>query len=439
MDSKEDFKCGSSGDGAGAVVIAGEFPSDSSEGIIPPPPQQAWAYNGTDGNAAPSPPYNINLDAAPPPAPTAPTVVIAASSTSSKLANAGGLAVKAASRWVPPFPGEVEPERFLPPAAVGGCRPSDNSPSLTTSTARPPPEDKEDTLWANRNERDDGHEEEKRAEGEDNKEEAPHLPEMVAAAFEEAKPELFYHDDNAPAPQGQISPSLEGHGHEEEKREEGNDDEAPRPPDMIAASFEDDGGCGEEELEEGEDKEAPHPPSMVAASFEAGHGCEEEKREDGEDAEAPRPPSMMTKECEDIVATGHESMKKPPVSNQDGVAPQVPEEQIVLAQEGEENITIMQDIVNTLMREIDDVFNNDGTPVHTEIKEVFWIPPLLPMFRLVHHQSLLLTREETNRIWPPAIKIMWKYPFAPLKNQCHLLGRISIGVSNRFLCWRLSL
>jgi hypothetical protein len=108
---------------------------------------------------------------------------------------------------------------------------------------------------------------------------------------------------------------------------------------------------------------------MVAASFEDGHGHEVEKREEGEDTEAPRPPSMMAEGCGEIVAAGHEARKKPPVSIQDGVAPQVPEERIASAQEGEGNITIMQDIVNTLMQEIDDVFNNDGTPVNMRNQE----------------------------------------------------------------------
>jgi hypothetical protein len=36
MDSKEDFEHGSIGNVAGAIVIDGEFPSDLSDGIIPP-------------------------------------------------------------------------------------------------------------------------------------------------------------------------------------------------------------------------------------------------------------------------------------------------------------------------------------------------------------------------------------------------------------------
>jgi hypothetical protein len=167
MDSKEDFERGSSGDGAGAVVIAGEFPSDLSEGIIAPPPPRAWAYR-TDGDAAKSPPDNVDQDAALPPA----SAVITASTTLSGLADAGapptelagvahadlsGLlltraavllnaakadAIVAASRRAPPPPGKVKPGRSLPPAAVGSRRPSDDSPPLTTSTARPFPRTK---------------------------------------------------------------------------------------------------------------------------------------------------------------------------------------------------------------------------------------------------------------------------------------------------------
>jgi hypothetical protein len=110
---------------AGAVVIAGKFLSDLSEGIIPPPPTQARAY-GMDSKAAPSPPDNVDLDATSPPAST-----------------------------------------------------EDNFPPLTTSTTCRPPEDKEGTHQANHNKRDDGRKEEKREEGKD--EEAPHPPGMVAA------------------------------------------------------------------------------------------------------------------------------------------------------------------------------------------------------------------------------------------------------------------
>ena len=68
--------------------------------------------------------------------------------------------------------------------------------------------------------------------------EAPRPPEMVAAAFEEVKPELIDDVGYAPAPPGQIAASFEGRGYEEEKREEDEDGDAPLPPEIIAELFE---------------------------------------------------------------------------------------------------------------------------------------------------------------------------------------------------------
>jgi hypothetical protein len=90
-------------------------------------------------------------------------------------------------------------------------------------------------------------------------------------------------------------------------------------------------GCSyeEEKVGEGDDEEAPRPPDMVASSFE-GHGYEEEeKREEGEDNEAPRPPSMMAASWEEIDAADHKATKatkRPPATIDEGVGPQVPEE-----------------------------------------------------------------------------------------------------------------
>ena len=132
----------------------------------------------------------------------------------------------------------------------------------------------------------------------------------MAAAFEEAKPGLIDDDGYAPAPPGQIAASFEGHGNEEEEREEG----PPLPPDMVAASFEAGYGYEEEKREEeGEDDEAPLPPEFIASSFE-GHGYEEEeKREEGDDDEAPRPPSMIAASWEEIDAADNKATKEPPV------------------------------------------------------------------------------------------------------------------------------
>jgi hypothetical protein len=63
-----------------------------------------------------------------------------------------------------------------------------------------------------------------------------------------------------------VAALFEGHGYEEEKREEGEEDLAPSPPDMVAALFEGH-GYEEEKREEGEEDEAPGPPEMVDASY----------------------------------------------------------------------------------------------------------------------------------------------------------------------------
>ena len=78
MDSKEDFKRGRSGDGAGGV-IAGEFPSDLSEleGIIPPPPLPTWAFV-TDDDDDP-PPDIVDPEAVQPPSSSASEAVDGAS------------------------------------------------------------------------------------------------------------------------------------------------------------------------------------------------------------------------------------------------------------------------------------------------------------------------------------------------------------------------
>jgi hypothetical protein len=367
MDPKEDFgRSGSSVDGAGSV-IAGEFPSDLSEGILPTsPPLPAWTFVTDDDDDATPPPLDIVDPEAVQPLSSAASeaadgafveeTVVIASKTSTEpadvapadmagllLARAALLldtaaadaddAVDAAPPPPPPPPpsppppplGEVEAGWSLPPAAAGIRRPSDDPPP-STSSARPSPKDEDSVRPATCDERDDGHEEEKTEEGEDD--EAPRPPEMVAAAFEEAKPELIDDDGYAPAPPGQIAASVEGHDDGDEEREEGEEDEAPPlPPDMVAASFE--AGYGHEEEkreEEGEDDEAPLPPDFIASSFE-GHGCEEEeKREEGEDVEAPRPPSMIAASWEEIDAADNKATKKPPVSIEDGVDPQVPGE-----------------------------------------------------------------------------------------------------------------
>jgi hypothetical protein len=152
MDSK-DIERGSSGDGAGGV-IASEFPSDLSEGIILPPPPPTWAFVTDDDD--PPPGIVVDPEAVHPPSSSASeaadgasvgwTVVIRSSTSTARLADAGvtatngaadlaGLlhvqeavllgmaeadAVDAASRCPPPPPRAVESWRSLPPGEPGG-------------------------------------------------------------------------------------------------------------------------------------------------------------------------------------------------------------------------------------------------------------------------------------------------------------------------------
>ncbi len=79
-------------------------------------------------------------------------------------------------------------------------------------------------------------EEEKEEEAEDDYTLLP--PETIASSFEAAKPELIEDNDDASVPSEQIAAPCEGHGDEEEKEEEAEDDYTPLPPEMIAASYE---------------------------------------------------------------------------------------------------------------------------------------------------------------------------------------------------------
>ena len=101
MDSTEDFeRSGSSVDGSGGV-IAGEYPSCLSEGILPtPPPPPAWTFVTDDNDDATPPPLDIvDPEAVQPPssaaaegadgAPSVEETVVNASETSTGLADAG--------------------------------------------------------------------------------------------------------------------------------------------------------------------------------------------------------------------------------------------------------------------------------------------------------------------------------------------------------------
>ncbi len=239
MDSK-DFERGSSGDGADGV-IAGKFPSDLSEleGIIPPPPPPAWALMADD-DAALSPQDN-DPEAVQPPTfaaskATGEAFFITSATLTTGLADAGvpatGRAEVAPANLAGLLPARAAvmldmatPEETMTSASnQDDERSSDSSltafrydkfltdlwddppPSILTSSARPPPQDEGSACQAFCYEGDDGREEEKREAGEDDK--APRPPEMVTGAFEEVKLELISDDGYAQVPPGQIATSI---------------------------------------------------------------------------------------------------------------------------------------------------------------------------------------------------------------------------------------
>jgi len=116
---------------------------------------------------------------------------------------------------------------------------------------------------------------------------APLPPETIAASFEVEKPELIEHNDDVLVRPEQIAAPFEGLVNEEEKQEEVEDDYAPLPPEMIAASFD----VADLELIE-DSNDASVPPEQVAARCE-GLGDEEEEQEETEDAYAPLPPETI--------------------------------------------------------------------------------------------------------------------------------------------------
>ena len=115
---------------------------------------------------------------------------------------------------------------------------------------------------------------------------APVPPEIIAASFEAVMPELINEVD-ASVHYDQIAASFEAQDDEEEKREEDEDEDAPLPPETIAALFEE--ACKPELINE---DDAPAPLDMIAAAFE-GYDNEEEKREEDQDGDAPLPPEMI--------------------------------------------------------------------------------------------------------------------------------------------------
>ncbi len=201
----------------------------------------------------------------------------------------------------------------------------------------------------------EGHsdEEEKREEVHD--EGAPLPPEMIAASFEAAKPELIEDYDDALVIPEQIAAPFDGHGDEEENREKFEDDNAQVHPEVIDSLFEE---AAMPELI-GDDG-APLPPDVIVASFE-GHGEKKEKREECEDDVAPRLPEMIAASYKDTGATDQEAIKKPPVSMEGAVDPQVPEERFPSAHEAGENIQNVHHLRED--------FNNHVTPDNTASQE----------------------------------------------------------------------
>jgi hypothetical protein len=140
---------------------------------------------------------------------------------------------------------------------------------------------------------------------------------------------------------------------------------------MVAASFKGH-GYEEEKQEEAEDDLAPPPPKMVAALFEW-HAYGKEKREEGEEDEAPGPPELIVVSYKAIDNTDQEVKKKSPESIEEGVDPQVPQEQIASVHEAEVNINSLQDIIGSLH----EICSNNGTPVTMDHRESLLDPSSL--------------------------------------------------------------
>jgi len=134
-------------------------------------------------------------------------------------------------------------------------------------------------------------------------------------------------------------------------------DEAPLPPETIAASFEDDAkksalideynGATDREAElprwETDDDEAPPPPETMAAAFEKQRD-EEENQEGNDDDDAPCPPELMAASYEAMDRLIHDIMKNTADLNEDNTNRPVPEGQIASLHEAGESISTMQEI-----------------------------------------------------------------------------------------------
>ena len=245
MDSKDDNERISNGDGAGVGVGGNynEFTSYLSGDIIPssPPPSAsswAWAWASTTDDAAPT--RDIEMGAVP----DRPLNPSSLTTDQPPSLNDNGNGASDATRSAP---------------APDNIRPRQTSPAPLVMEG---------------------------AHFEEQDDDAPVPPEMIAASFEAMKPELINEDD-ASVHDDQIAASFEAQDDEEEKRVEDEEGDAPRPPEMIAASFEE--ACKPEFINK---DDAPAPPDMIAGEFE-GYDNEEEKREEDEDGDAPLPPEMI--------------------------------------------------------------------------------------------------------------------------------------------------
>ena len=175
----------------------------------------------------------------------------------------------------------------------------------------------------------------------------------------------------SPVTKENTSPVMfdEMHGDVEETLDEVEEDDAPLPPETIAASFE------AVKLELIDEVDSPVPGEQIAASFE-GCGDEEEKWED-EEEDAPLPPETIASSFEAIAPADPEAKKKPPGLIGDDSGAPGPGAQMIEEHEVEEYISGTQDMINSLMQVIDEVFGNDET-LGTENQE-----------RLLDHSSSL--------------------------------------------------
>jgi hypothetical protein len=184
------------------------------------------------------------------------------------------------------------------------------------------------------------------------------LPDCHASSSSPEYSPFPMYDSGPPDPEEKVDVPYEGHVNEEEELRGGaEEDEAPLPPEAIAASFEEHRDEKDRHVEDG-DEEAPCPPESIAASHEVIDGIDQEAK------------------------------KKSSVFIEDGTAPRVPDERIAFACETEENISIIQDIGR--LHEI----NNDETPATMNDLEV----PLDPSLFSYDHSHYTATNVQDGAL-----------------------------------------